>query len=150
MPHTRNPLPIHLGEGTRRHPKLKDEGAPGGAGCRGACGPDCPSTCKVIGTYVERYEIGGTHYTIEFPDALLCGTHAGCRLHDNCFDGAVAGGEVDMGGPKHVACNWEALIKYGRSNTTSWARGGGPYDDWWYFVDSPRVVESSKAKRTAP
>jgi len=148
MPHIRQRSPIDLGKGTRREPKLKEPDGPGGAKCRGACGEDCPNTCKSVGTYTEQYEVGGCGYLIEFPNALLCGTHAGCRAHDACFDAAVASGETDIGGPRHVQCTIQAGERYG-PKTLSWARGGGPYDDWWYFVDDPVVRKSWRVKEPA-
>lgn len=145
MPHIRQRSPIDLGKGTRREPKLKAPDGPGGAKCRGACGEDCPNTCKSVGTYSEQYEVGGCGYLIEFPNAFLCGTNAGCRSHDACFDAAVASGETDIGGPRHVQCTMQAGERYG-PKTLSWARGGGPYDDWWYFVDDPVVRKSWRLK----
>jgi hypothetical protein len=149
MPHIRQRSPVDLGKGTRREPKLKEPNGPDGAKCRGACGADCPDTCKSVGTYAEQYEVGGCRYLIEFPNALLCGTHAGCRSHDGCFDAAVANGETDLGGPLHVQCNKEALWRYGPVATTSWARGGDPYDAWWYFVDDPVVRKSRRVEKPA-
>ncbi len=142
MPNLRQRSPIDLGEGTRRHPKLKEPDGPSGAKCRGACGPDCPDTCKTVGAYTEQYEIGSCGYVIEFPNALLCGTHAGCRSHDGCFDAAVANGETNLFGPRHNECNQDALFRWGPANTKSWVRGGGPYDEWWYFVDNPVIRRS--------
>jgi hypothetical protein len=132
-------VPIALGKGTRRSPMLKAPDGPHGAKCRGACGPDCPGTCKNVGTYTEEYVLGGTHYLIEFPDAIRCGTHAGCRAHDACYDDAVRAGENTPAGSKHRACDVKALAGWGRTKTSSWAVGGPPYDDWWYFVDEPCV-----------
>jgi hypothetical protein len=149
MPGPRRPSPIELGKGTRREPKLKEPDGPAGAKCRGACGADCPDTCKPAGTYLEQYEVGGCGYLIEFPNALQCGTHSGCRLHDGCFDAAVAAGETQLGGPLHFQCNEEALLHYGPAKTTSWARGGGPYDAWWYFVDDPVVRKSWRVRNPA-
>ena len=146
LPHARTNLPIPMGEGTRRSPKLKDPGAPGGAKCRGACGVDCPSTCKNVGTYREQYVVGKTGYLIEFPNAILCGTHQGCQDHDACFDAAVGQGEEPLSAPIHTECNVKALKKWGRENTMSWMRGGGPYETWWYFVDNPFVVEKWAVK----
>jgi Domain of unknown function (DUF4157) len=142
MPNLRRRIPIELGEGTRRSPKLKEPDGPGGAKCRGACGPDCPNNCRNVDTYSEQYVVGNCGYRIEFPNAISCGTHAGCRSHDACFDTAVANGETYIFGPRHNQCNQEALIRWGPGNTTSWAQGGGPYDAWWYFVDHP-VIRAS-------
>lgn len=149
MPSVPRRLPIKLGRGTRRHPKLKAPEGPSGAKCRGACGPDCPDTCKSIGTYRERYLAGGCKYTIEFPAALQCGTHTGCRHHDACFDTAVSRGESHPSGPLHRKCNQDAVWAWGPMKTKSWKNGGEPYDAWWYFVDSPVIVKSARARNTA-
>ena len=146
MPRVRQRLPIDLGAGTRRSPKLKWPDGPGEAGCRGACGPDCPDSCKPLGTYVEEYVVGGKGYLIEFPDALLCGTHEGCRLHDACFDTAVANGERYLFGPRHNQCNQDAVFRFGPTKTKSWMGGGGPYDGWWVFVDEPQILKTWNVK----
>jgi hypothetical protein len=139
MPQVRQRLPIQLGEGTRRSPKLKWPDGPGEAGCRGACGPDCPETCKNVGTYSEEYVVGDKGYEIEFPNVLECGTHQGCRIHDACFDTAVANGERYLFGPRHNQCNQDAVFRFGAAKTKSWMSGGGPYDGWWHFTDDPVI-----------
>jgi Domain of unknown function (DUF4157) len=148
MPNLRRQTPIELGEGTRRSPKVKEPDGPSGAKCRGACGPDCPTTCKNVGTYTEQYVVGDCGYLIEFPNAILCGTHEGCRVHDACFDAAVANGETDLFGPRHNQCNQDALLRW-PAHVKDWAQGGGPYDGWWHFVDHP-VIRSSWRIRNAP
>jgi hypothetical protein len=150
MPRPRRLLPIEMGKGTKRAPKLKEPDGPGEAKCRGACGVDCPDSCETVGTYTEEYIVGDTSYIIEFPNAIICGTHAGCREHDACFDHAVRQGEREMGGPMHNGCNLQALAKYGPEKTKSWMRGGGPYDDRWYFVDEPWVKHTRRASELGP
>jgi hypothetical protein len=149
MPNLRRPSPIELGEGTRRRPKLKAPDGPAEAKCRGACGPDCPDQCKAVGTYTEQYVVGRCGYAVEFPNALLCGTHEGCRFHDACFDAAVANGESYLFGPRHNQCNEDAVFRFGPINTKSWMTGGGPYDAWWYFVDDPIVRKSWRVNAPA-
>jgi hypothetical protein len=139
--------PIALGKGTRRSPKLKAEDGPHEAKCRGACGADCPATCKNVGTYTEEYVVGSTRYLIEFPNAIICGTHAGCRFHDACYDDAVRAGERTPVGSKHRACDARAFVRWGKSKTQSWAAGGPPYDSWWYFVDEPWVKRTQRGAR---
>jgi hypothetical protein len=143
MPAVPARLPITLGKGTRRAPKLKAPDGPDQPKCRGACGPGCADTCNTVGTYTESFTRGPCTYEIEFPNALQCGTHAGCRTHDTCFDAAVASGETQKFGPRHNECNQDAVFRWGRKNTTSWMSGGGPYDAWWYFVDPP-IIRTSK------
>jgi len=83
---------------------------------------------------------------VEFPNALRCGTHAGCRTHDACYDTAVANGETY----RYNQRNQDAVLRWGLGNTQAWARGGGPYDDWWYFVDDPVVRRSWRVSVTPP
>jgi hypothetical protein len=136
-------LPIKLGEGTRRSPMLKRPLGPSGPGCRGACGEGCPKTCENVGTYEETYKIDdGCEYTIQFPNAISCGTHAGCREHDAEFDVAKSRGEHSVLNPEHMIANTEAGRRHG-TKTVSWARGGGLYDAWWIFVDRPLITRSS-------
>lgn len=147
MPRVPQRLPIQLGEGTKRRPKLKWPDGRGEAGCRGACGPDCPNTCKNEGTYTEEYVVGDKGYEIEFPNVLKCGTHEGCRIHDACFDTAVARGEKYLFGPHHNQCNQDAVFRFGATKTKSWMSGGGPYDDWWYFTDDPVIRKTWPVKQ---
>lgn len=135
-----------MGDGTRRSPKLREPDGPKEAKCRGACGVDCPETCKRVGTYTEEYVVGDTGYLIEFPNAIKCGTHEGCRIHDACFDDAVRKGEREMGGPMHNGCNIQAVAEYGLDKTNSWRQGGPPYDAWWYFVDEPFIKKTWSVK----
>ena len=146
MPAVLRRSPIPLGMGTRRQPKLKAPVGPSGALCRGACGPDCPNTCNWVGSYIEAFAVGNCGYVVEFPNALQCGTHKGCRAHDACFDTAVARGETYLFGPLHNQCNQEALLRWGPANTVQWAQGGGPYDGWWYFVDAPIIRKAWRLK----
>jgi hypothetical protein len=97
-----------LGDGSRRHPKLKEPDGPSGAKCRDACGPDCPGTCEV-----------------EFPNAFRCGTHAGCRTHDACYDTAVANGETYRFGPATTSATrtrscGKVLARLGHSPTAGY------------------------------
>jgi hypothetical protein len=124
-----------MDEGTRRSPKLKDPGAPGGAKCRGACGVDCPPTCKVVGTYREKYVVAGTGYLIEFPNAILCGTHEGCQWHDACFDVAVGQGENPLSAPVHRYCNVGVDAR------------PRALPGLWYFVDTSSRAGASGAER---
>lgn len=64
---------------------------------------------------------------------LSCGTHAGCRTHDDCYDAcATSGGGFWC----RRACDVECLDNYGLP-CSSWARGGGPYDGTLTFSNPP-------------
>jgi hypothetical protein len=128
----------------------------GAALCRGACGPDCPPTCKVSSFWDcsdPQRAVRVTSYD--------CGTHRGCREHDDCldecsrrypgsvrvpttFDGGFAksvdevrdhvGGEWRpiarnfYLGECSAACHAEGLLGFGFDATNSWRNGGGPFD----------------------
>jgi len=64
---------------------IKNEFGPFNALCRGACGPDCPGSCEELQT---TECISATRYltTLYFQ----CGTHEGCRVHDQCLDECFA------------------------------------------------------------
>ena len=49
--------------------------------CRGACGLGCPGSCEEQVTY----ECLDSERLLRV-DAYLCGTHQGCRDHDDCLD----------------------------------------------------------------
>lgn len=63
--------------------------------------------------------------------------------HDADFDIGLSQGEPGLAGPRHQSGNAAAVTKYGPKKTLSWMTGGGPYDDWWHFVDAPRIKRSS-------
>jgi hypothetical protein len=92
----------------------------GESACRGACGLGCPSSCELEVVWeclddervkrVKRYE---------------CGTHLGCREHDDCLDRCAQQGGLDC----QARCHSAAIQRFGLEQATSWAAGGGPYDD---------------------
>ena len=49
--------------------------------CRGACGMDCPSSCEQD----EEFQCAGAGALIRV-QTYSCGTHLGCRQHDDCLD----------------------------------------------------------------
>jgi hypothetical protein len=106
--------------------------------CRGACGAGCPSTCAEEVSYecidstrlrrVKTYE---------------CGTHLGCREHDDCLDACGQTGLANV--ECQVKCHEEAVDRFGLEKTTSWAQGHGPYDGppitFEYTRDAPGAPE---------
>lgn len=90
-----------------------------GSVCRGACGLGCPSTCaKRI-----AYECAGADRLVRVT-SHECGTHLGCREHDDCLDRCAQRGGLEC----QAQCHSEAVQKFGLEQATSWASGGGPYD----------------------
>ena len=104
--------------------------------CRGACGAGCPDTC----TKEVVYECAGSEkfYRIE---SLSCGTHPGCRAHDDCLDSCVNNG---TGGDCQAKCDGEVMQTHGFENSSSWLMGKGPYDGkikFEYTIDDPNAPE---------
>jgi hypothetical protein len=132
-----------------RVPFLKDPGIPSGAKCRWACGGDCPESCVDHADVVIWLPepIAGGYYKITYPGVISCGTHEGCRWHDDCFDMcAQYYGESDWWEHCHMHCNEVVADRYPTVLTPdgldvlpwiSWQGGGGPYDGWFLYSDPP-------------
>ena len=52
--------------------------------CRGACGGGCPRSCTVEVSFECLGDI-----KLRRVQAHNCGTHQGCRSHDNCLDNCM-------------------------------------------------------------
>lgn len=89
--------------------------------CRGACGVACPDTCKQRTTYEcldsERMLRVNTY---------ICGTHQGCRDHDDCLDSCSVEQAESFDCKRH--CDSEAINVWGMQNSMSWGSGNGPFD----------------------
>jgi len=112
-----------------------------GSLCRGACGPDCPDDPNPRNNVAEGcsetereacvdYERGDEpRHKICVYRELSCGTHAGCRTHDACFDTCA---DNHPPGPARAACmdvcNNDCVQQYGLLTCLGWATGAGPYD----------------------
>lgn len=111
-----------------------------GSVCRGACGLDCPSTCEKR----IAYECAGADRLVRVT-SYECGTHPGCREHDDCLDRCAQRGGIEC----QAQCHAEAVQKFGVERATSWASGGGPYDGppttFEYTRDSAKALEPSFA-----
>jgi len=115
---------------------VKNEKAPV---CRGACGMDCPSSCE----QEVKFECAGAG-TLTRVRAYSCGTHQGCREHDDCLDRCTQ--EHAEGFDCQTECNAEAVGDWGMEKTSTWALGGGPYDGdpirFEYTMDNPGGAEA--------
>lgn len=112
------------------------------ATCRGACGGDCPESCISLSDIIIRVADplnDANHYLLTYSEVIECGTHAGCRWHDACFDEcARETGEDDWYEPCHQSCNASvAADMYGPDWGYSWQDGGGPYDGYLLFSNPP-------------
>jgi hypothetical protein len=111
-----------------------DPGISSGSTCRGACGGDCPSTCTPTGPATSCVDDAGSCQHVECTQSgLSCGSHPGCRTHDDCYDACAASGG---GFWCRRQCDVDCLDTYGLP-CASWARGGGPYDGTLTFSNPP-------------
>ncbi|WP_255990863.1 eCIS core domain-containing protein [Chitinolyticbacter albus] len=136
MPHVDGPL---------RGIFPNNPGIPSGSQCRGACGPDC-KTCdeEVEHSECETLDGGARHRFWNYPFYHTCGTHAGCREHDACYDWCAGFGEIGLlgvlFGPCHRICDLEAVCGYGAKTAVGWIFGKPPYDGKMRFSDTPKKV----------
>lgn len=111
-----------------------DPGIASGSTCRGACGGDCPSTCMPLPTRMVCEDDAASCQHVDCTlTGVSCGTHAGCREHDDCYDACAAAGE---GFACRRACDVQCLDHYGLP-CLGWARGHGPYDGTRDYYDPP-------------
>ncbi len=105
--------------------------------CRGACGAGCPASCAEQVAY--ECSAPGRLRKVRIYE---CGTHQGCREHDDCLDRClqrnVAGFDCQ------ASCHREAVSTYGIETAGSWAAGGGPFDG------DPIVFEYTRQSPGAP
>lgn len=112
---------------------------PGSAGkanqCRGACGGGCPRTCERTVAYECADDTLLTRVL-----AYDCGTHQGCRDHDDCLDACIeSGADVSTCSQQ---CDGDIMEKYGL-DAASWLMGRGPFD-------GRTVFEYTRDDRGAP
>ncbi len=96
---------------------------PAASDCRGACGPGCQSAQSCESG--ARYECLGGDRLLRI-ETYACGTHQGCRVHDDCLDRCAQANA--QGVDCEAMCHLEAVQEYGAQNAMSWLQGGGPYD----------------------
>ena len=105
--------------------------------CRGACGLACPSACDE-GVVFECLD----SERLRRVETFTCRTHQGCREHDDCLDSCTQNGKSR---DCDTYCHTEAVNAYGIAQASSWATGGGPFDDdpitFEYTLDAPNAHE---------
>lgn len=108
------------------------------ARCRGACGPSCIRTnCAVTDAELCATDPLGYHSGwLRAATTYDCGTHAGCRWHDDCYDGchAVEGCGTWGAAVCRRACDRDACQDAGATTCASWAAGFGPFDGRLQFT----------------
>ena len=105
--------------------------------CRGACGAGCPDSCAQAVTY-ECLDASRLRRVVTYQ----CGTHPGCRAHDDCLDSCLE--NAAQGTDCSSRCDNRVLQDYGFESATSWFGGGGPYDGkirFQYTRDAPGDLE---------
>ncbi|TWJ02465.1 uncharacterized protein DUF4157 [Mucilaginibacter frigoritolerans] len=130
------PAPAPGASGT---PLLINPHIPSGSLCRGACGVNCPDTCTHEADQVICLpdSTGTCHFTYTYTGVLSCGSHAGCRTHDDCYDACEAAG--DTLGFCHRGCDLDCKSHYDLSTCVGWAQGNGPFDMRLRFSNPPTV-----------
>jgi hypothetical protein len=115
---------------------------PCGALCRGACGPDCTTVnCTFKGTGLCQHDnFGKQNGYWQTATVYNCGTHDGCRQHDDCYDLCNDG---RCGTWTAVTCrrgcDADAFRQYPVEGP-SWVGGHGPFDGRldFEYPDPPR------------
>lgn len=90
--------------------------------CRGACGAGCPDTCSKSVAY-ECLDGASLRRVVTYQ----CGTHAGCRVHDDCLDACLY--DDLPGGECQSRCDAAVIERYGL-DAGSWLVGRGPYEGY--------------------
>ncbi len=120
-----------------------DPGIASGAECRGACGADCPDTCRSIPAQeqcLEWQSADGTWHskTCRWDGLIECGSHAGCRAHDTCYDGCA---NARFPGVCRRGCDATCVADHGAINCYRWWGGDGPYDSWIAYGPGVATVD---------
>jgi len=122
----------------------KDPAVESGSTCRGACGSGCPDTCQARPDIIRCLpdpNDENAHVFVNYADVIECGTHLGCRMHDDCFDECYDKyGEESVIAPCHDACSAFIAARFG-PKSASWALGYGPYDGYYLYSDLPEQTD---------
>ena len=109
--------------------------------CRGACGGGCPSTCERTVVYECEGEAQLRRVVI-----FDCGTHAACRVHDDCLDTCVQAGGQAGSQDCQSRCDASIVEDYGAGPAAAWLLGQGPYDGrvvFKYTQDAPGAPQAA-------
>jgi hypothetical protein len=88
--------------------------------CRGACGGGCPSSCE----REVSFECMGES-RLRRVETFKCGTHEGCREHDDCLDACLQNNP--QSGDCQSQCDRKAMENFGLESV-AWLTGGGSHD----------------------
>jgi hypothetical protein len=104
--------------------------------CRGACGGGCPDSCVKTVSY-ECMDSARLRRVVSYD----CGTHPGCRVHDDCLDACIQNGTAVRDCSSQ--CDVAVIQQFGFESSASWLTGGGPYDGritFEYTRDTPDAL----------
>ena len=131
IPHVFGIFPFD-GEGAAtKLANLSHNTAPCGADCRGACGPGCTlDNCTRTFEWYCVQQAGVNTGKKRLRTKYVCGSHAGCREHDSCYDqcNGVEGCGTWLAAICRRNCDQNCIIQFGISTCRSWMGGGGPFD----------------------
>ncbi len=66
-----------------------------------------------------------------------CGSHAGCRTHDSCYDSCAKLPTGILRAACRRTCDFDCLRVYGKAFCSSWMGGGKPYDSYIEYTSTP-------------
>lgn len=137
-----------VGDG-QRIPLPIDPHIASGSKCRGACGEDCPSTCKPkpdIEICVESKD-GKYHENWKYTGVIECGSHQACRIHDECYDNcATDSSPMSCRRGCDVACT----DQYDTASCAAWTVGKGNFDSYILFSNPPTSSDLLTTSLLAP
>ena len=100
----------------------------------------CPSSCAETTDY-ECVDVSRLRRVTIYD----CGTHQGCRVHDDCLDACIQRGGRNSGDCQKQ-CDADIMERYGIDNAGMWLMGNGPYDGrikFEYTVREPGAIEAA-------
>ncbi len=110
--------------------------------CRGACGPDCPEQCETE----VRFECVDSRF-FRSVTVYDCGSHEGCREHDDCLDKCTFRDPNSTDGIGFYIgvcardCHEEAVLNFGFTTAREWAKGDGPQPDRIRFEYTKKTTD---------
>jgi hypothetical protein len=135
--------------GSNGAPQPQNPHITSGSLCRGACGADCPSTCTSLPdiTICVPDSTGKCHYICTYTGMISCGSHAGCREHDACYDNCATNPHPAL---CRRGCDWTCIRNYNTSTCRSWMNGGGPFDSFITYSNPPTLTGPFPGPCTVP
>jgi hypothetical protein len=116
----------------------QNPGIASGSQCRGACGANCPATCRPVTspTVCLEWQTADClwHAKVCTYPAQECGSHLGCRVHDSCYDGCAT---ARFPAACRRSCDLACVRTHGARQCRAWMNGNPPYDSWLQYAGTP-------------